>query len=142
MDSIRDNLRYDADSGGLVWARTRGFMRGGKPAGGMLNGSVYVTIDGVRYLAKNVVWYLVHGSWPKSRLYHKNGDRSDISVENLTHDRNRKKAASDVVDFGIRTGDFGYSVVKLTGAEAEVLDTYSGLDAALERLRGAILCSG
>lgn len=142
MNSIRDNLRYDADSGGLVWARTRGFIRDGTPAGGMLNGSVYVTVGGERYLGKDVVWYLVRGSWPKSRLYHKNGDRSDISFENLTHDRNRKKAVSDDVDFGLRKGAYGYSVVQLTGDEAEVLDTYSGLDAALERLRGAILCSG
>lgn len=141
MDLIRDNIRYDPEVGGLVWARTRGFIRAGEPAGGMVNGAAYVTLNGARYLAKDVVWYLVRGQWPKSRLYHRNGDKSDISIGNLTYDRAKRGRPSDEVDFGIRAGSFGFSVVKLSGDCVEVLATEPALDKALEVLKGAILCS-
>lgn len=141
MDLIREAIRYDEEKGRLVWARTRGFIRAGEVAGGMVNGAMYVTLDGTRYLAKDIVWYLVRGQWPKSRLYHRNGDKADVSIENLTYDRNKRKAASDEADFGLRIREFGYTVVKLSGGDVEVLATEPGLDKALNTLKGAVLCS-
>lgn len=141
MGSIRESLVYDAVNGVLVWAVTRGFIKAGKVAGGMVNGAMYLTIDGERRLAKDIVWYLVRGQWPKSRLYHKNGDRSDVSIGNLSYKPGVSKAPSDEVDFGIRVTEFGYTVVKLTGDNVEVLGTEPGLDKALAILKGSVICS-
>jgi len=102
---------------------------------------MYVTVDGDRLLAKDIVWYLVRGQWPKSRLFHKNGDKSDISIGNLSYKQGVTKAPSDEVDFGIRVTEFGYTVVKLSGETVKVLGTERALDKALALLQGSILCS-
>ena len=141
MGLIRDSIKYDVLKGVLVWSVTRGFIRAGKTAGGMVNGAMYVTVDGDRLLAKDIVWYLVRGQWPKSRLFHKNGDKSDISIGNLSYKQGVTKAPSDEVDFGIRVTEFGYTVVKLSGETVKVLGTERALDKALALLQGSILCS-
>jgi hypothetical protein len=141
VEILKESYRYDADNGVLVWAVSRGFIRAGKVAGGMVNGAMYVTVDGKRILAKDVVWYLVRGHWPKSRLYHKNGDKSDISIENLTYKKGVSVSPSDEADFGICETKLGYTVTKLTGDKVEVLGTKRGLDDALAMMKGAILCS-
>lgn len=141
MSLIKESVRYDAVNGVLVWAVTRGFIKAGKVAGGMVNGAMYVTVKGERRLAKDIVWYLVRGQWPRSRLYHKNGDKSDVSIGNLSYKPGISKAPSDEVDFGIRVTEFGYTVVKLTGDNVEVLGTEPGLDKALAILKGSVICS-
>lgn len=108
----------------------------------MVNGSAYVTIGGERYLAKDVVWYLVRGSWPRARLYHKNGDRADISFGNLTRSLTKKNTApaADNVDYGIRITEFGHTVVEFGEEGPRALATYRDIDQALDRIKGAAAC--
>ena len=140
MNKIRDALQYDRNRGALIWKKQCGFIRAGKTAGGMVNGAVYVTLDGVRYLAKDLVWYLCKGKWPDARLYHRNGDRSDIRLENLTYDRQRRGSARDYVDAGIRAGEYGYTVTVFLGGQATVVGTEPDLDKAMALLEGAVRC--
>lgn len=80
-------FEYDADSGRLLWKIRKKGIRPGQVAGGGVNGVMYVTVDWVRYLVKDVAWLLHTGVWPKSRVYHVNGDRRDFRPDNLSYQR-------------------------------------------------------
>lgn len=72
----------------------------------------YIRINGLAYSARRIAFLVMTGSWPKSALFHLNGDRSDIRWDNLsesaelgsrlTHDELRKRLAYDS-DTGVLT---------------------------------------
>lgn len=81
---VRELLTYSPESGGFVWAATRGRAIVGMAAG-FVAGSGYssIRLDGINYQSHRLVWLHVHGVWPSGFIDHINGDRSDNRLCNL-----------------------------------------------------------
>jgi hypothetical protein len=88
---IRENIRYDPETGLLWWAkqgvgkRPRGID---KPIGVKNpNGYFYrVVYSGGRHrylLNHRVAWFLYHGAWPDDQIDHVNNNRTDNRILNL-----------------------------------------------------------
>jgi len=63
LDTI---LRYDPNTGILRWLVDKSpSARYGHIAGHIHNtGYTYIKIDGVRYSAHRLIWFITYGSWP------------------------------------------------------------------------------
>ena len=88
-DYIKDNLRYDSDTGDLWWIKRNKGRCFDKPVGTFdkITGYVRVgcTSGGVfrSYLAHRLAWFLYHGDWPKEDIDHINNIRDDNRIVNL-----------------------------------------------------------
>jgi hypothetical protein len=93
-EHIRENLRYDPETGYLWWIKESEHRQGNKkdlnkPAGYIHNTEKYVflnlnlTSGKTVYTAHRVAWFLHYGFWPKEMLDHINGIRDDNRVKNL-----------------------------------------------------------
>ena len=105
-DYIRENLRYDPETGYLWWVKPHyglGRKRDlDKPIGygnkhlDYIPLTLYSTSGQLNYRAHRVAWFLHYGSWPDELIDHINGVKTDNRVENLRaatckeNDRNRK----------------------------------------------------
>jgi len=55
-----------------------------KPVGTPLkNGSLVVNVDGGTYPAHCIVWALMTGSWPDSKVSHRDGNKANNKFDNL-----------------------------------------------------------
>ena len=84
---IKENIRYDSETGDLLWAtpRSRGIRRdllGSDNGRGYLSFNTYLYGRQFCYLNHRVVWFLHYGSVPKM-LDHIDGDKLNNRVENL-----------------------------------------------------------
>ena len=87
---IKDNLRYDPDTGDLWWTKqNRSGRQFEKPAGSFYKTSGYIYIKSrvglvvYRCLAHRVAWFIHYDVWPKDQIDHINGDRTDNRIVNL-----------------------------------------------------------
>ena len=82
---IRELLRYDPESGHLVWAKSRSNVRAGSLAGSIRgDGYLDVRIDRKLYRAHRIAYALTHGAIPDGwEVDHINGCRSDNRLSNL-----------------------------------------------------------
>lgn len=81
VEALRELLRYDAESGLLYW---RVIKRGRRPvAGGVSHtrGYVSVMIDGSRWQAHGLIWFLVTGDW--LMIDHEDADTGNNRWSNL-----------------------------------------------------------
>jgi hypothetical protein len=92
IDSIRELLSYDPESGKLFWKNEQrgGFKksviihRAGDEAGCTRpDGRRVVRVGNVLLMAYRVAWAIHYGEWPKGEIDHINGDRSDDRISNL-----------------------------------------------------------
>lgn len=81
----RSLLKYDSETGSMVWLRSKGAAAGGASAGhrDARYGYTYVCIFGRRYAAHRLAWLMTYGKWPDGEIDHKNGDRTDDRIANL-----------------------------------------------------------
>lgn len=86
IEAIQDVFQYDPDAGTLRW-KTRpstcvraGFIAGRKHA----NGHIEVGYKGVSYMAHHIAWCLFYGVWPSGQLQHRNGNKADNRIGNLS----------------------------------------------------------
>lgn len=78
-----DLLTYYPYSGKFKWAKSHGFNRKGKAAGGWINGKPVVTVDGKAYPANRLAVLFMTGGYPRCKIGHKNGDVKDLRYANL-----------------------------------------------------------
>jgi hypothetical protein len=87
-DFIKDNLRYDPETGYLWWTKRASGRSLDKPAGGF-NQIGYIVISrrdaGVKrnYFAHRLAWFIYHGIWPKEQVDHINNVKDDNRIVNL-----------------------------------------------------------
>ena len=88
-ERLREQLRYDAETGVFTRRVGSGHARAGDMAGSVLStGYVRIGIDGAKYTAHCLVWLYVNGVWP-DQIAHINGNRSDNRIANLRERRHR-----------------------------------------------------
>jgi hypothetical protein len=81
----RERMRYEPDTGRLVWKTARKAQFVGKESRS-IDVSGYVQVNfrpGLVVKGHRLAWLLHYGEWPKSDLDHINGDRADNRIENL-----------------------------------------------------------
>lgn len=99
-DELKQLVEYDDATGLLRWRVSRA---GGAKAGDIVGsfdsqGYMRTRICGKPCLLHRLVWFYVHGSWPKGVIDHVNGDRADNRITNLrdvsnaANVQNQKKA--------------------------------------------------
>lgn len=90
LDRIKQELRYDSDTGYLYRLRPVKGHTFGTPTGSLgktKHGKTYVGVmlDYKRYLAHRLIWVLVYGRWPADgmEIDHIDGDGSNNKLSNL-----------------------------------------------------------
>lgn len=78
-------LSYDSLTGVLAWrVRPNRRILACSPAGTKdSRGYIDIIIDGEKYRAHRLAWFIFTGNWPGDFIDHKNGDRSDNRWSNL-----------------------------------------------------------
>lgn len=89
-------LRYDPDTGDIIWTKDLGKRRAGKIAGGsLMKGYKRLRIDHEVYAHHRVAWLLMTGKWPKGEIDHINHVRTDNRWCNL-RDATRSQNAANI----------------------------------------------
>ena len=88
MPKIANLVEYDAATGVFRWLTDggRGRMRfyAGDAAGGVSGeGYLRICVNGRRYYAHRIGWFLYHGRWPRGEIDHINGIKHDNRISNL-----------------------------------------------------------
>ena len=113
---VNELLSYDPLTGAFYWKVRKGGMHPGDVAGGDSgNGHIRIYVDGKRYMAHRLAWFISHGKWPREQIDHINGIKGDNRLVNLreaTH-------AQNIQNIGKRrnntTGYKGVSIAKPSG---------------------------
>lgn len=85
FERLRELFDYDPETGLLLWKVARPHRRRGDEAGGMnSHGAIMVSVDGKRMAASQIIWAWCYGEYPGYRLRAKDGDATNLRVDNFT----------------------------------------------------------
>lgn len=133
---LKELLEYYPTSGDLVWKAARGGKNAGDLAGGVTkNNGIVITIDDTPCKAANVVWQMVKGRRPASRIRHLNGDKTDLRWDNLTLFKKQRKPARDRIDIGIERHPRGFRLISYKNSDTVDLGTYKDLEQTIKVLK-------
>lgn len=84
-ERVRFMFNYNPATGDLTWRNPlANNLHAGQVAGTVqANGRRYIKIDGDFHLAHRIVWLFVYGNLPDENITAKNGDYTDIRLDNL-----------------------------------------------------------
>jgi HNH endonuclease len=79
MKRIEDILEYNPETGVFKWKSGPLVNR---PVGTMDRGYLRITVNGIKYKASRLAWYLYYGVWP-GEIDHINRQKDDDRIANL-----------------------------------------------------------
>lgn len=129
----KEQFKYCSETGELLWFCRKPGIRPGMKAGYLFKGNKYVTVNGARVMAKNIVWLLRTGALPKSPLYHVDGDRTNTRFENLTTRKVKPSRAGQGIN--IQKGRDGLTL----SAEGKTLATGANPEEVLAAVRALLV---
>jgi hypothetical protein len=103
-DLIKENFKYNPDTGDLWWTKRTHGRCFDKPAGGLNKQQGYITVSQkfagvfVMHKAHRIAWFLYHGVWPKDEIDHINNIRNDNRIENLREATRSENQANRKID--------------------------------------------
>ena len=100
-DYLRDNLRYDPETGELWWTKPLKRRQINKPAGsydveGYLRVEIKLPSCTLGLKCHRIAWFLHYGVWPVGQIDHINGDKSDNRINNLRVASNQENSRNKV----------------------------------------------
>lgn len=120
IEEVRRALTYDPETGKLIWKwrddvpqQTNSRFAGKEGFTSNSNGYRIGLLNGRCYTAHRVAWAIHHGWWPTSRIHHKNGDRKDNRIENLTLEKQESSPRNMYKNN--KSGHTGVAFFKRTG---------------------------
>lgn len=137
---LREILEYDAVEGAFYWAVSRGFKKRGTRTA-----NYRITIDSKVYEAGKLAWFYTYARWPGKHFHYKDGNRSNIALENLSNRKQgAKKPEKTAIDYWVRMTrvETGFLVQMVEKSTKPVdLGIYETYEAAAEVQRLALVCS-
>lgn len=79
-------ITYNQTTGEFAWRERehrQAYFANRNPGTVASNGRLYISINGVRYLAHRLAWFYVTAAWPNGNVVPKNGDYLDLRFANL-----------------------------------------------------------
>ena len=120
-DELRDNIRYDPETGLLWWKKRSSGRRFNKPVGSTSNTNGYVQIC-FRFMGKDlmlqghrVAWLLHFGNWPENLLDHKDRNRINNRIVNLREATDEQNAWNHTMRKDNKSGFRGVYLCKRSG---------------------------
>ena len=84
QSELKENLKYNPDTGVFIWLASRGSVRRGRSARSLDNeGYITICINGRAYKGHRLAWLYVYGVWPKYQIDHISRIRDDNRIANL-----------------------------------------------------------
>lgn len=112
----REVLSYDPLTGVLVWRISQGKAVAGQQAGTETPaGYLSICIDGLRFPAHRLAWFIHFGEWPHDRLDHEDRNGLHNWIKNLRPCDAAENAQNLRMLKRNKTGFTGVSVRKVTG---------------------------
>lgn len=102
-DELREKLYFDPLTNRICWKVAHPPYPVGQPVYALQkkNGYRIVRLKRVNFMEHRLIWFFVHGAWPKNGLDHKNGIKDDNRPDNLrdvtttVNNQNRRVARSN-----------------------------------------------
>lgn len=89
--ALKNAVHYNPQTGIFTSAHNEGYCVNGAHDE---NGQLFIIVNGRKYAAERLAWFLSHGVWAKRKLEHKNGNIADNRLENLVEvraDKSKRK---------------------------------------------------
>lgn len=85
QERLKELLNYDPETGVFTWkVRPARRVQIGDAAGHFgTHGYRYLKLKQIRYCEHRLVWFYVHGVWPKHEIDHIDGDKANNRIANL-----------------------------------------------------------
>lgn len=104
-DELREKLYFDHLTNTIRWKIANPPYPAGYPAYSLQTEKGYrvVRLKRVEYMEHRLIWFFVHGTWPKNDIDHKNGIKHDNTPDNLrdvtktVNNQNKRKARADKI---------------------------------------------
>lgn len=110
LESLKERLRYEPETGKMIWQKPRGRVFAGDEAGAVLsNGYRYVNLDKKLFLAHRLAWFMMTGKWPSHQIDHINRDRADNRWANLRSATARENSLNQKLRCTNKSGVCGVS---------------------------------
>jgi len=99
LDYVREHLKYDPETGVVTRLKKRGNgpVKEDQITCIRSDGYMVINLKNTTFRLHRVIWFLVTGEWPKSRIDHENENKSDNRWNNLreaTHQENMRNRGS------------------------------------------------